>query len=247
MIKENQVSIIPSEKDSFELKTLIIKDALLVNTVLEDFKQWKSCNHPNISHLESFKFDQIEGSYPSVNYTIEKAPLSLLDIIEERADIRNHFTPEEYVIYCLQLLSGLSYLHKKNIPHKSLRLSNVLITSTGELKLTNLVNLNIYEEISTSSLNISPELQGIKGKIGTNEFFKMDIWRLGMLFIELAKLSKLEEFVKSDNKFEGFPESYGKKIPKIILQMIESDPNRRYSLKKVFDDFKKISKQLNIK
>jgi len=77
---------------------------------------------------------------------------------------------------------------------------------------------------------------------------KLDIWRLGILFFEIVKLCSFEENTAQNitEVADDLVEKYDKKVIKTLIQLIHDDPQKRYSIKKVFDDFKKYAKQLSI-
>jgi len=242
---------IPEQNISFVEKTIPLKDSsdFLVSSILEDFQNWKLCDHPNIAKLKDF-FEQ-EGDQKNIHYEAETEPLTLSDIVNERRINQSPFTKEEFLFYCLQLLSAFSYLQKKNIAHKTISLKNILVSSSGNLKLTNFASQAIYQDIiaNNTSENLPPELRGIqKEQIDPAQFLKLDIWRLGVLFFELAKPCQLEDssFTSITNITDETVERYDKKIIKTLVQMVHPDPQKRYSIKKVFDDFRKYAKQLDI-
>lgn len=246
IISQTPTSTISQYQNSSILKTVYIKDPSTAKLFLEDLKQWKSFDHPNIVKVEDFKLISQDDSNSLIQYVTEKIPKNLLDLINERATTNNYFSKEEFIIYCLQLLSAFLYLEKRNTAHKNLKLSNILVLDSGELKITDLGNPKIFEEISSSSLNISPELRKTTDYINILNYLNMDTWRLGTLFLELGKLCKLEDPEFQKDNIDEMSERYGKKTVKLLQQITERDPARRSSLRKAFDDLKKEAKKLGI-
>ena len=78
-------------------------------------------DHPNI--IKTFEIISDSNNYYIImEYNFEK---KLLDIIVEQ----KYLTEEESAFYFYQIISGLEYLHSKNICHNNLNTQNILINS----------------------------------------------------------------------------------------------------------------------
>ena len=91
--------------------------------------------------------------------------------------------------YCFELLLALEYLHKMNIIHRDIKLSNVLLNENMEVKLCDFGlaidnNLKEQKNICGTMNYIAPELYNKKGG-GLKYSFKTDIWAFGILMYTL--------------------------------------------------------------
>ena len=94
---------------------------------------------------------------------------------------------EKHVAYVAQeVLKGLSYLHAKNFIHRDLKSPNIMLTTSGEIKMVDFglcVDVSdggMLNSMAGSPLWMPPEM--IKGE---DYFFKADIWSFGTCMLEL--------------------------------------------------------------
>ena len=80
--------------------------------------------------------------------------------------------------YALQLVKGLCYLHEYKIIHRDLKSANILVTSTGILKLTDFGSSTKIEDISkglSRSLRGSPYWMAPEVVLREGHSFSVDI------------------------------------------------------------------------
>lgn len=99
-----------------------------------------------------------------------------------------HF--EQIQTYTKQILSGLNYLHDRNIIHGNIKCANVLVDNYGVVKLADigmaqqLVKLNIVKPCNGSHvLYMAPEMRGTEIKPSS---CAADIWSVGCTVLEMA-------------------------------------------------------------
>lgn len=88
-----------------------------------------------------------------------------------------------------QIVSGLIYLHQKNILHRDVKLDNILMDSRGNIKICDFgiskqqnPNEVIYEYLGTPAY-LAPEIIKEEGYSG----YGADVWSLGIMsFISMT-------------------------------------------------------------
>uniref|UniRef100_T1GGI8 Protein kinase domain-containing protein n=1 Tax=Megaselia scalaris TaxID=36166 RepID=T1GGI8_MEGSC len=104
------------------------KDGIPVSS-LREIMILKSCNHENILKIKEVVVGKsLESIYLSMEYC-EQDLAHLLD------NMQNPFSESEVKCIILQVLKGLKYLHSNNILHRDLKVSNLLMTDTGRVKI----------------------------------------------------------------------------------------------------------------
>lgn len=113
-----------------------------------------------------------------------------------------HLHPEYLDDFIVDILQGLSFLHKRGIIHRDLKAQNILIKNTLEgpvAKITDFGLSKVLDEQTNSSSvlmgtieymapeQFNPNLYGINGKISTN----VDLWSLGVMLYELIAGKKM--------------------------------------------------------
>eukprot|EP00759_Apiculatamorpha_spiralis_P052932 PhF_6_TR6062/c0_g1_i3/m.8788 len=88
------------------------------------------------------------------------------------------------VLYMRQALSGLEYLHEKEVVHRDLKPDNLLVTHVGELKIADFGASKEIKDLSNTVVGtayyMAPEV--IKG---SGASYSADIWSLGCCAVEL--------------------------------------------------------------
>ncbi len=110
--------------------------------------------------------------------------------------------PEYLDQFIVDILKGLSFLHKRGIIHRDLKALNILIKNTPEGPIAKITDFGLSkvldEQTNSSSVlmgtieymapeQFNPNLYGINGKISTN----VDLWSLGVMLYELISGKKM--------------------------------------------------------
>ncbi|KAI0275614.1 kinase-like domain-containing protein [Russula aff. rugulosa BPL654] len=142
----------------------------------------KRLSHPNIIKYEGMVMDSLRNTLSMV---VEYAQNGSLErILEEFGKLNDEKLVANYVI---QVLEGLDYLHHNSLVHGNLKAANILMTQSGEVKLSDF-GISLYmREIEHVDKGVScvpnwaaPEVIELS-PVST----KSDIWSLGCTVIEL--------------------------------------------------------------
>ncbi|XP_058393824.1 serine/threonine-protein kinase STK11 isoform X3 [Diceros bicornis minor] len=148
--------------------------------------------------------------------------------------------------YFCQLVDGLEYLHSQGIVHKDIKPGNLLLTTGGTLKISDLgvaEALHPFAEDDTCRTSQgSPAFQPPEIANGLDTFsgFKVDIWSAGVTLYNIT--TGLYPF-EGDNIYKLFenigkgdytiPGDCGPPLSDLLRGMLEYEPARRFSIQQI--------------
>lgn len=100
-------------------------------TTVREIKLLRSLNHPNIVTLNAIVYSD-HKKYFSTFLSFEYMNHDLLAILRHDDFI---FTEEFIFMIFKQILQGVNYCHSRNIIHRDLKCSNIVLNSRGEVKV----------------------------------------------------------------------------------------------------------------
>ncbi|QRV78643.1 Tyrosine kinase domain protein [Ceratobasidium sp. AG-Ba] len=140
---------------------------------------WSKCKHANV--LELLGFTCHRGKLATVSPWMENGTLP--EYISHKMDLN-------YLDLCLKVSRGLSYLHSNNIIHGDLKGANILVSESGEPKLTDFGNTKLKEQSLKFTTRTSPvySLRWAAPEIlnGSPCTLQSDVYALGMTIYEIV-------------------------------------------------------------
>ena len=191
------------------------------NTCL-DFKYLCKC-------FSTFKDNQ--NAYFILDYQPNKTLSELLG--------KRHLTEIEIKHYGFELLLAIEYLHKRNIIHRDIKLSNVLLSEKMEVRLCDFGlaidnGIEYQKNICGTPNYIAPEL--LNHKNGLKYSFEVDIWAFAVLLYTLFfNKTPFEEKAKGKTKYniQNIVYTFPKEVPiskeakDLISSILVKNPNER--------------------
>ncbi|RME58578.1 MAG: serine/threonine protein kinase [Candidatus Dadabacteria bacterium] len=234
------------------LKVLTNKKAFDEHTVerfRREFNVSKTISHPNI--VKAYDFIPFDDT---IAYTMEWVDGESLAALFKKIT----FSIEEVEVIALQILEGLSALHKRGITHRDIKLENILLNKDGQVKIS---DLGLVKSLDAKKLTKT----GIM--LGTAHYFppeyikksiydeRGDLYATGIVLYELltgkrrlegkAGPQALEHLIKHGFdlpkiSLSGLPRKY----IKVILKATEPNLKARYqSAEEFIADIKEEKKE----
>ena len=117
-------------------------------TSLREISILKIIIHPNIVRLE----DVVVGfKQESIFLSFEYCKIDLANLVDHMVNKKlNYFSLADIKCLMLQIVNAVKHLHQNNIIHRDLKLSNLLLTEQGILKLA---DFGLARQISSNNKN----------------------------------------------------------------------------------------------
>nr|CCC47784.1 putative serine/threonine-protein kinase a [Trypanosoma vivax Y486] len=166
--------------------------------------------------------------------------------IKARQQSGRHFKEHEVLFIFLQLCLALDHIHMNKMMHRDLKTANVLLTTTGLVKLGDFGFSRQYEDSLSNPVGstfcgtpyyLSPELwrRAAYSK-------KSEMWALGVVLYEVMSLKRpftgrsMDELI--DNIVHArrgpLPNIYSEDLRNVCDQLLSLDPKSRPSLRTLF-------------
>ncbi|CAD8053491.1 unnamed protein product [Paramecium sonneborni] len=202
-----------------------------INSLKAEIKLLKQLKHKNIIE---FYFTEISSDFTYVDIALEYISQGSLRRVLSKIDLEE----TNIKIYSKQILEGINYLHKKNIIHRNIKSSNILVDSQGIIKLSNFKNyiqIDQDVEINEKQKQKSPKLEEDCKKM--KEIFAIDIIAFGAVIIEMfggGILNMDDYYLKdaSDINKPSYP-TQASELSKNLLDIIFVPNHQQYSAEKL--------------
>ncbi|KAI4299024.1 hypothetical protein L6164_032519 [Bauhinia variegata] len=200
-----------------------------------------------ISLLSQFKHENIVR-YIGTDKD-EKALYIFLELVTkgslQRLYQKYHLRDSQVSAYTRQILSGLKYLHDRDVVHRDIKCANILVDASGSVKLADFglakaTKLNDVKSSKGSPYWMAPEVVNLKNR---GYGLAADIWSLGCTVLEMLSrqppYSDLEGMQALFRIGRGVPpdvpDSLSKDARDFILKCLQVNPNDRPTATQLMD------------
>lgn len=166
--------------------------------------------------------------------------------IKARQQTMRYFKEHEVIFIFLQLCLALDHIHLNKMMHRDLKTANVLLTTTGLVKLGDFGFSRQYEDSLSNPVGstfcgtpyyLSPELwrRAPYSK-------KSEMWALGVVLYEVMALKRpfggrnMDELIDNilQARRQELPGAYSEDLRRVCGQLLSLDPRVRPSLRQLF-------------
>ncbi|UYV78154.1 PLK3 [Cordylochernes scorpioides] len=227
-----------SEENGKVFACKVIPKKMLKRTRLlrlrDEIKFLYSLKHNNIVKLH-FHFDD-------KNYLflfLELCDESLLDRLKS-----NDFEPTKIRSYFLQIASACSYMHKKGLVHRDLKLANILLKN-GKIKIA---DFGLSIQLDSPDDKILTKVTGTKAYLAPEVLshqpsgVKADCWSLGCALYALTfhqlpynGESRREILTNVLTQDTPIPFTTEKSLKQLLIGLLQIDPEKRLSMDEVIN------------
>lgn len=212
-------------------------DPMKKDNVIREIRILEQLDHPNIMKI----FDSIETSHQVIIVLEHITGISLNNYL---AKLPEHKLDDEKAQTILsKILSAVAYCHSKGVIHRDLKLENILITPTEDVKLIDF-GFSVSKETKLSTFcgtptYMAPEIITMKQYEGP----PTDAWALGIIAFVLLNGYFPFQAVRSQELYKriskglfSMPKDINIKFQKLIDGLLCIDPKKRKTVVDVLQE-----------
>jgi eukaryotic-like serine/threonine-protein kinase len=158
------------------------EDQQRIDLFIREGRVGLTLKHPNIVEVLAMSQDKISGQYYIVMEFVEGGNL------REILQIRKTLTPSEAMRIIEDSASGLAYAYSRGVTHRDIKLTNLLISSTGECKLVDFGLAQFFASIAKEEEKVdrTVDYAGLERATGVKQGdVRSDIYFLGCALYEM--------------------------------------------------------------
>ncbi|KAI8893881.1 cyclin-dependent kinase 10 [Globomyces pollinis-pini] len=189
---------------------------------LREISILKTLRHENIVRVyEVVVANGLENIFMVMEYC-EQDMAYLMDNVMSR-NPSNAYKPMEVKCLLNQLLDGVDFLHRKSIIHRDLKLSNLLLTSKGILKIA---DFGLARKFDNSTEFMTPKVVTLWYRapevlLGSTTYCEsIDMWSVGCIFGEFLKSEPLLPGSNEPQQLMNICKLLGTPVPSIWPDMV---------------------------
>ncbi|KAJ3157849.1 hypothetical protein HDU89_000228 [Geranomyces variabilis] len=198
----------------------------------------KKLDHPNVVRLYEVLDDPDQDSLYMVFELCEKG--SIMDVSQDRPI--SPLDQQEARRIFRQMILGIEYLHEHDIVHRDIKPDNMLMSADGTLKIVDFGVSEIFQgdDDKVKTAAGSPAFSAPEVCVphhGNHSARACDIWAMGvtlycMVFGKLpfAGTSIIDLYDSICNDEPPIPEGTPELLTKLLLQLLEKDPDKRITM-----------------
>lgn len=209
-----------------------------------EIKCLANCSHPNI-----IRYSEDAEENDQLLIVMEFADSGDLDrqVKARAADNFRYFQEHEALFLFLQICMAMDHIHRRKMLHRDIKGANILLTSSGLVKLGDFGFSRQYDE--TVSGVVANTFCGtpyyLAPELWNNQRYskKADVWSLGVLLYEILALKR--PFTATNMKglmakvtageYPPLPERYSQELRDLVKFILVTDANLRPSIAEIFD------------
>ncbi|XP_024970544.1 mitogen-activated protein kinase kinase kinase 5-like isoform X1 [Cynara cardunculus var. scolymus] len=219
-----EVDVIPDDTKSSEC----------IRQLEQEIKVLRNLEHPNI--VQYLGSEVVEDKF--CIYLEHVHPGSISKYVRERCGAVTESVVRNFTRH---ILSGLAYLHSKKTVHRDIKGANLLVDSSGVVKLA---DFGLAKHLSPHVIDLSlkgtphwmaPEVLQAAMRKDTNEHtYTMDIWSLGCTVIEMvtgkppwSELSSVQAMFNVLHRSPPIPETLSSEGKDFLHRCLQRNPENR--------------------
>ena len=235
------------DKNIFACKTINIQEFQKKyglgreNFMRNEINLQKSFNRPDIIKV---KYHKENDNYMFIFLELCNKG-SLLDLFNSKKE--KYLTEKEVQCFMIQIIIALNCIHNKNIIHRDLKLSNIMLGEKNEIKIGDFGLATILNKNQKLNHSVGTELYKAPELLNNQEYsYEVDIWALGIIMSILLTGSnpfgndekEILENIQNKNKKPVFRKKISPAAEDLIKQILEKDPSKRPTLNQIiYHDF----------
>lgn len=234
--REQQLPPPQNEQEALERQKKLEKEISRDKRTIREASLGQALYHPHICRL--FEMCTMSNHFYMLFEYVSGG--QLLDYIIQHGSLREHHARK----FARGIASALQYLHANNIVHRDLKIENIMISTSGEIKIIDFGLSNMFDartQLHTfcgSLYFAAPELLKASPYVGP----EVDVWSFGVVLYVLVcgkvpfddeNSSVLHEKIKQGKV--DYPQHLSIEVISLLSKMLVVDPRRRASLKQVVE------------